>query len=543
MIKQENILDATADEIHALLGVLSMCSILETDTAKGYLHSFTNAADREFMYEKDYYYPLNFWRGNDGINYDAVEDIFGGFSGYMLSKENSIDFDAKAEKAQQEYLDKQKKSLPESNFKKDGFIINLTSEERKYLALNDINPDWEKTEIYSKSFGGRYLSRFTCFYEGDVIVKYIHEEYNSSDNLYEYYCEADTSLKTDDRKMLLPLTKRGHSKPVTASNVMAIMPFGCEFEIWYTDETAEMYLRNIRNNQHVEIEKTAQLQSISSENDFHEFMNWYISTCPPSYMDKIKEMRTLEKKTIKYKVGDIFRCEHDRSNYCYGLIIGKIEDMKKWEEFSETHTIRELMGKPILIRLYDFVTDNPNMTAKELEDIPLRPSQYCMDNDIIWNVHKIVGHKKLTKNDIQFPLIISKRIPMNHEKPRYTNPDLINVDSFNAYIEWGTAQLFFRWNDIPQEIGQLILLGYGNYQRGVNCFIMCEYCGKTLDEILEEDPKDCIKHELLLPENQNKLRFAMKALGLSENADFDEFAEKFGGMTRKDYLEKIYNPK
>ncbi len=539
MIKQENILDVTADEIHALLGVLSMCSVLETDTEKGYLHSFTNAEDREFMYEKDYYYPLNFWRGNDGINYEAVEEIFGSFSADRLCEENSIATDTKAEKAQQDYLDRQKKSLPESNFRKDGFIINLTSQERKYLALNDISPDWEKTEIYSKSFGGRCFSRFTCFYDGDVIVKYIHEEYDYRGCLYQHYLEADTNLKTDSRKMLLPLTKRGHQKPVTASNVMAIMPFGCEFDVWYNDETADMCLRNARNNQHVEIEKTNQLKNIRSESDFHEFMNWYISTCPPNYMDKVREMKTLEKQTIRYKVGDIFRCEHGRNNFCYGLIIGKIADMKKWKEFPENHTIREQMGKPILVRLYDFVTDNPNMTPEELENIPLRPSEYCMDNDIIWNVHKIVGHKKLTEDDILFPLVISRGMPINPTAERYINPNLINVDHFDAYVEWGTAQLFFKWNDIPQEIGQLILLNCGNYPRGTSFFIMCDYCGKTLAEILEESPGNVIKDDILLPENKNKLRLAMKGLGLSENAGFDEFAVKFGGMTRKEYLEKI----
>lgn len=109
MIKQENILNATSNEIHALLGVLSMCSILETEDAPGYLHSFVNAADRDFLYEKEFYYPLNFWRGKNGVNYDAVEEIFGSFSGYRLSEEASVAYDKKAEIAAENYFSKQKK--------------------------------------------------------------------------------------------------------------------------------------------------------------------------------------------------------------------------------------------------------------------------------------------------------------------------------------------------------------------------------------------------------------------------------------------------
>ena len=88
-IKKHGIIDTTANGIHFLLGVLSMCGILETQTNKGYLHSFTECSERGFEQDNDLYYPLKYWKGKDGINYDSVKELFPDFDSGKHSADSS----------------------------------------------------------------------------------------------------------------------------------------------------------------------------------------------------------------------------------------------------------------------------------------------------------------------------------------------------------------------------------------------------------------------------------------------------------------------
>lgn len=72
-------------------------------------------------------------------------------------------------------------------------------------------------------------------------------------------------------------------------------------------------------------------------------MTWYIETCPEDYFEKIKTLKNTVHQTVKFKPGDIFRCELDRFHYCYGLILGKTREIQKWGIFPENHSFIHLM--------------------------------------------------------------------------------------------------------------------------------------------------------------------------------------------------------
>ena len=149
---------------------------------------------------------------------------------------------------------------------------------------------------------------------------------------------------------------------------MAIKPFGCDFCIQLCEDNSRIYAYNMRNHQVIPIGEEDRIKKIMSDEDFHEFMKYYISTCPDDYFERIAAVGNMEHQTIRFDAGDIFRCQVDRTHYAYGLILGKTRQIEKWDELPEEHSFRHVMMQPIIVRMYDFVTTDKNMTDKELAD-------------------------------------------------------------------------------------------------------------------------------------------------------------------------------
>ena len=61
----------------------------------------------------------------------------------------------------------------------------------------------------------------------------------------------------------------------------------------------------------------------------------------------------------------------------------------------------------------------------------------------------------------------------------------------------------------------------------------------TLEEILRDSPRASIQNNLLLPENRDRFKLVMNRLGLPKDCSYDDFAKKFGGITRQKYIELI----
>ena len=401
--------------------------------------------------------------------------------------------------------------------------------------------------MYSVTY--RLKKRTVLFYEGNTIVKVIYEEYSvKEDGSYSWrsYNEFDTHLETDNRTMLLPLTARGRAKPVTPTNVMAVMPFGCKLYIYLQSGESRIYAKNLRNNQEISVGEKDRVRKILSDADFHAFMRYYISTCPDDYFERIAAVRNMEHQTVKFKAGDIFRCQVDRQHYAYGLMLGKTRELEKWAELPKEHSFRHVMMQPIIVRMYDLVTTDKNMTANALSDKALRPPKLCSYCDILWGTHKIIDHKQLEPDDIQFNLQLARQVV----KDEHINP--FTVETFvkmspkdpkpkmntprSLYVEWGFSSFEIPWENVPDTIRQLLDEG-AYFDGGVAIGIRADLCGKTLDEILKETPKHVIRHNLLLPENRDKFNLVMHFLGLPDDCTLDDFAAKFGGISRKEYIE------
>lgn len=545
-IRKRKFINATGNVIHCILGILSVCGILEGAENKGYLHGFVNFTDHGMARDGLTFYPLIFWRGKNGVNYQAVAEIFGSFSGDALLPENAI-IPETAEKAV--HTEKKPASKAEQYFTDGVYTVMLTDEERRYLALDPLDKSWETVSMYSVT--GCLKKRTVLFYDGNTIVKVIYEEYSvSEDGSYNWksYNEFDTRLETDNRTMLLPLTSRGRAKPVTPTNVMAVKPFGCGLYIYLQKDKSRIVAQNLRNNQEIPVGEKDRVRKIMSDEDFHEFMSYYIPTCPDDYFERIAAVRNMEHQTVKFKAGDIFRCQVDRQHYAYGLILGKTREIEKWDELPKEHSFRHVMMQPIIVRMYDFVTTDKDLTATELSGKPLRPPKLCSDCDILWGTHKVVAHKELAPDDIQFQLQLARQGKKNEHITPFTAETFVKMspkepkpkmDSPRAlYVEWGFASFEIPWEKVPDNIRKLLDEGV-YFDGGVAMGISAELCGKSLTDILKETPKHMIRHNLLLPENRDKFNLIMNFLGLPDNCILDDFAAKYGGISRQEYIELI----
>lgn len=390
------------------------------------------------------------------------------------------------------------------------FLINITNQERRYLGLNPIQDDWEISEYFSKT--NIVYKRTTVYWSGTEIKKIICEENRipagQSTLISRSIAEHDTSLKTENREKLIPLTSRGKMKPVNASNILSITPFGCSFYFCINERdkhSAQMSVYNARNNCSLAIGETDRIEKIRNDEDFHCFMKYYMMSCPEDYFIRIDQLRTAKHQTVKYKTGDIFRIEIDRFRYCYGIITGQVRDIRKWSELPKYHSLRNLMMVPIMVRYYELDTKRSDLSASELSQYPLSRVDICGDNDIIWGTHPIVGHKQLTEDDIEFNLICTKIRNLNDHVTTHTYDGFVadgllpNTDQYRLYVEWGVAQTIIPYEQITERF-KTFLQSYRDPHGGISMRIFPDLTGQSFSSKMNLlNPHNAeMKQELLL---------------------------------------------
>ena len=373
-------------------------------------------------------------------------------------------------------------------------LITLENDTRPYFALEKMESRWEKQAYYSRT--NLWWKRTELFFDGDTIRKVIEEEKQVRTNGEIYrqsYREYDTCLQTQERKLLLPLTKRGKPKPLTASAVG---------------------------------NTTEKIAAIQNDSDFQKFAKWYIATCPDDYFAKVERVKNSTHQTVKYRTGDIFRVEYDRFSYCYGLVTGEIRKILRWEELPDSHSFHMLMTVPVMVRFYEVMTPNASMTPEELSQYPLGRVELCADNDLLWGTHPIVGHRRLAADDVEFPLVCS-RVSGDFFPEEESACDL--------YVEWGTAQVVLPASSLSPVL-QDWLKGYFCPWGGVQLGIFPDLVGLREEEKLR---LDTYRNNLQISQNREIREELFCCLGLPDDADFDDFAISFGGLTMEEIVKKL----
>ena len=99
------------------------------------------------------------------------------------------------------------------------------------------------------------------------------------------------------------------------------------------------------------------------------------------------------------------------------------------------------------------------------------------------------------------------------------------------HIEWGTAQTELSFLDLSQKLREY-MQNYNSPHGGNRLCI-------PADLLLNKENYYTYKNNLLEERNRHIKNELFSYIGLPEDASFDDFARKFGGLTKAEILKKL----
>lgn len=273
--------------------------------------------------------------------------------------------------------------------------MELTNEQRKYLGLELIEPNWERVEIPNNSVNPELSTgKEILFFDGDVLRKVI--SLHSNGHLHE----RSYSLRTqDDRTMIAPLTEKGKPKYLNGVNIQRCTPYGMYF--YYN---GAILIANYTTQKTYYSSAFAGIPGMDQK-ELQEFLDKWITDTTSEDLDEIQAFAHAKRCHCKYKEGDVFRFKYDRKQYGYGRILFDVQKyMKEGGKFWNI-----LMGKALCVSVYQIITENPNVSIEDLQKLPSCPSAYMMDNRFFYGEYEIIGNAPVSEN-ADYPIMYGRSI-------------------------------------------------------------------------------------------------------------------------------------
>ncbi|MCM1258049.1 MAG: immunity 26/phosphotriesterase HocA family protein [Roseburia sp.] len=276
--------------------------------------------------------------------------------------------------------------------------MELTNEQRKYLGLELVEPNWERVELPSNCLKPELSTgKNILFFDGDVLRKVIF--------LYNYdsgfFSEDSYRLPTqDNRTMIAPLTKRGKPKRLNGVNIQRCTPYGVYVK--YDGGTFRIANHTTQQTYYSSAEEGIPPME---QGAFQKFLDKWIKDTTDVDLADIQSFAHRKRKHCKYKEGDFFRFKYDRRNYGYGRIL---LDVRKFIKDGGTFW-DVLFGKPLCVSVYHIITENPNVSVEELQTLQSCPSQYIMDNRFFYGEYEIIGNAPAPEN-ADYPIMYGRSI-------------------------------------------------------------------------------------------------------------------------------------
>jgi hypothetical protein len=400
--------------------------------------------------------------------------------------------------------------------------FELSNNQRRYFGLDPVEPHWEKAPLKS----GPYSEEGVVYFDGDVIKRHII----STDILYH---EKQYNEPTRDRMMLLPKTGKGKEKPLSASVLSSRHPLGtyCEIDIYggifignHTTQTT-FYDTGWEKPRG----KDAPVEDISVT------VSNFISSSPVSHLMDIEEFKNAKRKNCKFKPGDYFAFKISRTQYGFGRILVDIARLKKKIELPKEHGLGFLMTLPVLVKLYAYISDEKDIDIDVLQEQPALPSDYMMDNLLLYGQFEVIGHKKLTSNDLDFPMSYGRHIDAQQRA---------------AFLQWGLihkqvpsssfSEYFYADNPFNSESKHKIINPFGFYGIGIYPRYAKLYeIQKSIANVGFDfaSYNDYPTHfDLRNPINKNIREELMKVFGLDASKSYDENCNLTNTPTSEDLI-------
>ena len=373
-------------------------------------------------------------------------------------------------------------------------IFELTNEQRKYLGLIPVEEHWELVKFDN----GIYY-----YFEDDTIKKEIKVSKN-------YYHEAELNEKTaENRTMILPKTKRGKIKKFNYTATQSFSPFGT----YFTFSTDGVIIANYTSQRTYYSEIFSEKEKISLDN-LKKWLDKWMKETTKEDLEEIEEFKNAKRKHCKFNEGDFFAFKISRREWCFGRILLDVSKLKKDENFkkNKNYGLANLMGKPLIIKVYHKISDNKNIDLKELSKYSALPSQAIMDNIFYYGEAIILGNLPLKPEENDMFISVSESIS--------------GIDKNIAYLQYGLIYREIPLSDYEKLIKELKIGAQTLRREGIG-FVIDTYKLKECIEAKSNSPfwEKYKKHnvpDLKNPDHIELKRKIFKAFGLDADKTYEE---------------------
>ena len=373
-------------------------------------------------------------------------------------------------------------------------IFELTNEQRKYLGLIPVEEHWELVKFDN----GIYY-----YFEDDTIKKEIKVSKN-------YYHEAELNEKTaENRTMILPKTKRGKIKKFNYTATQSFSPFGT----YFTFSTDGVIIANYTSQRTYYSEIFSEKEKISLD-DLKKWLDKWMKETTEEDLEEIEEFKNAKRKHCKFNEGDFFAFKISRREWCFGRILMDVSKLRKDENFkkNKNYGLANLMGKPLIIKVYHKISDNKNIDLKELSKCLALPSQAIMDNIFYYGEAIILGNLPLKPEENDMFISVSESIS--------------GIDKNIAYLQYGLIYREIPLSDYEKLIKELKISAQTLRREGIG-FVIDTYKLKECIEAKSNSPfwekyKKRNVPDLKNPDHIELKRKIFKAFGLDADKTYEE---------------------
>lgn len=283
----------------------------------------------------------------------------------------------------------------------------LTNDQRQCFGIAPVDAGWRRIALPRS----KYDDFDTVFYaDGDHIRHVVcHGEYKHT----EY--AVDENLSPDG---LCILPKRS-SKPIKLSAATLVkrspVGMGLSYHRYPLDEHGHVTLCNVTAMQDY---YTSALSGdrIGDIEDFRRWVSWWCEQTTQADLADIAAFAGRTMKTVKHREGDVFRFRWNRKHWGYGRILldwAKLrrEKIPMWDC---------LMTKPVVIQLFQIVTEDPNLPLKTVLAQETIPAENLMDNALHYGEFEIIGNAPLPENrDELCPIMYGRTLDVRENRTLY----------------------------------------------------------------------------------------------------------------------------
>lgn len=373
-------------------------------------------------------------------------------------------------------------------------IFELNNEQRKYLGLIPVEEHWELVKFDN----GIYY-----YFEDDIIRKEIKVSKN-------YYHEAELNEKTaENRTMILPKTKRGKIKKFNYTAPQSFSPFGT----YFTFSTDGVIIANYTSQRTYYSETFTEKEKISLD-DLKKWLDKWMKETTEEDLEEIEEFKNAKRKHCKFNEGDFFAFKISRREWCFGRILMDVSKLRKDENFkkNKNYGLANLMGKPLIIKVYHKISDNKNIDLKELSKCLALPSQPIMDNIFYYGEAVILGNLPLKPEENDMFISVSESIS--------------GIDKNIAYLQYGLIYREIPLSDYEKLIKELKIGPQTLRREGIG-FVIDTYKLKECIETKSNYPfwekyKKRNVPDLKNPDYIELKRKIFKAFGLDADKTYEE---------------------